>query len=107
VTSERVRFGVVGGYGATGRSVVSELWNSCDGEIRIGGRDPAEGKVLGAELGGRVSASYVDVMDSKSLDDFCGGSSIIVNCGGPVSQLQDRVAQAAFRAQCHYVDVAG
>jgi short subunit dehydrogenase-like uncharacterized protein len=47
------------------------------------------------------------VLDAQSLDDFCGGCSIVVNCGGPVSQLQDRVAQAAFRKRRHYVDVAG
>jgi hypothetical protein len=33
--------------------------------------------------------------------------SLIVNCAGPVSLLQDRVAQAALRARCHYVDLAG
>ena len=31
----------------------------------------------------------------------------MVNCGGPVSELQDTVAQAALRTRSHYVDVAG
>jgi hypothetical protein len=101
------RFGVVGGYGATGRAAVQELRKSCDGEILIGGRDLKKGQALAAQLDGRVSAAQVDVLDDASLDRFCDGCSVVVNCGGPVMLLQDRVAQAAFRRRCHYVDVAG
>ncbi len=100
-------FGIVGGYGATGRIVASELWKSCDREILIGGRDLAKGKALAAEFDGRVSAAHLDILDGHSLDDFCSRCSIIVNCAGPVVALQDRVAQAAFRARSHYIDAAG
>jgi saccharopine dehydrogenase (NAD+, L-lysine-forming) len=105
--SRTVAFGIVGGYGATGRAVVSELWKSCEGKILIGGRDLAKGTALAEELGNRVSAAHLDVLDGRSLDDFCSQCSIIVNCAGPVMVLQDRVAQAAFRRRCHYIDVAG
>ena len=105
--SQTVHFGVVGGYGATGSMVVSELWKSCPGEIRIGGRDLDKGKALAAKFDGRVSAVGLDVLDSRSLDRFCGQCSVIVHCGGPVMRLQDRVAQAALRGRCHYVDLAG
>ncbi|HXZ42281.1 MAG TPA: saccharopine dehydrogenase NADP-binding domain-containing protein, partial [Terriglobales bacterium] len=100
-------FGVVGGYGATGKVVVSELHKSCDGEVLIGGRDLAKAKALAAEVGSRVSAIPLDVLDVRSLDDFCRRCSIVVNCAGPVIELQDRVAQSAFQAQCSYVDPAG
>jgi short subunit dehydrogenase-like uncharacterized protein len=50
-------FGIVGGYGATGRVVVSELWKSSEGKILIGGRDLAKGTALAKELGNRVSAA--------------------------------------------------
>jgi hypothetical protein len=105
--SRAVTFGIVGGYGATGRMVASELWKSCVGEILIGGRDLAKGKALAAGFDSRASAALLDVLDDRSLDDFCGRCSIIVNCAGPVMALQDRVAQAAFRARCHYIDAAG
>ena len=105
--SRTVTFGIIGGYGATGRVVVSELWKSCKGEILIGGRDLAKGTALAQEPGSRVSAAHLDVLDGRSLDDFCSQYSIIVNCAGPVMVLQDRVAQAAFRRRCHYIDVAG
>jgi len=105
--AEKATFGVVGGYGATGRVVVSELWKSSARRILIGGRDPNKARALAAEFDGRVSTALVDVLDQNSLDDFCSRCSIIVNLAGPVMVLEDRVAQAAFRRQCHYVDAAG
>jgi saccharopine dehydrogenase (NAD+, L-lysine-forming) len=101
-----VTFGIAGGYGSAGRIVASELVKSSSGEILIGGRDLARGEALAAELGSRVSAANLDVLDAQSLDDFCSRCSIIVNCAGPVMLLQDRVAQAAFRSRCHYIDAA-
>jgi hypothetical protein len=101
------RFGIVGGYGATGRVVVAELWKSCPGDIRIGGRDLARGNALAATFDGRVSATQLNVLDEPSLDRFCSECAIVVHCGGPVLRLQDRVAQAAWRKGCHYVDLAG
>ena len=100
-------FGVAGGYGATGKAVVSELLKSADCEVLLGGRDRSKLNSAVAEFGGRVSATPVDVLDAQSLDEFCRRCSLIINCGGPVILLQDRVAQAAFRARCHYVDPAG
>ena len=73
----------------------------------IGGRDLAKGKALAAQFEDRASAVQLDVLDDRSLDDFCCRCSIVVNCGGPVKALQDRAAQAAFRRRCHYVDAAG
>ena len=105
--SRTVTFGIVGGYGATGRIVTSELWKSCDGRILVGGRDLAKGKALAAEFDSRASAACLDILDVHSLDAFCSRCSIIVNCAGPVVLLQDRVAQAAFRRRCHYIDGAG
>jgi hypothetical protein len=105
--SDTVTFGIVGGYGATGRAVVSELWKSCNGEILIGGRDLAKGSALAAEFDRSVSAAHLDALDSRSLEDFCSRSSIIVNCAGPLMVLEDRVAQAALRQRCHYIDPGG
>ena len=100
-------FGVVGGYGAAGRAVAAELRKSCGGAILVGGRDLALATGAAAELDGRGTAARLDVLDARSLDEFCGRCAIIVNCAGPVMMLQDRVAQAAFRERCHYVDAAG
>lgn len=100
-------FGVVGGYGATGRAVVSELCKSSSGEIAVAGRDPTKAKALATQFDGRVSATVVDALDDRALDAFCQQCSIIINCAGPVMRLGNRIAQAAFRNRCHYVDAAG
>lgn len=99
-------FGIVGGYGSTGTATATELLKSTDGQILIGGRDLNKASALAAKLGNRVSAAQLDVLDARSVDDFCGRCSIVINCAGPVMLLQDRVAQAALRSRSHYVDVA-
>jgi hypothetical protein len=107
LSTQRSAFGIVGGYGRTGRAIVTELLRSGDDELLIGGRDPERLKSVTAELGSRGSAARVDVLDAASLDEFCGRCRVVVNCAGPVTMLQDRVAQSAFRQRCHYVDAAG
>ncbi|MGA2646453.1 MAG: saccharopine dehydrogenase NADP-binding domain-containing protein [Candidatus Sulfotelmatobacter sp.] len=100
-------FGVIGGCGSTAKAVATELRRSTDKQILIGGRNLANAEAVAANLGVTVSAIRVDIRDAQSLEDFCGRCSIVVNCGGPVCQLQDLVAQAALRTRSHYVDVAG
>jgi saccharopine dehydrogenase (NAD+, L-lysine-forming) len=102
-----VDIGIIGGYGATGKAVLSELLKSGDSDVLVGGRDPQKLDAAAAKFGGIVSTACVDVLDAESLDQFCSRCSLIINCGGPVKLLQDRVAQAALRARCHYVDPAG
>lgn len=105
--SRSATFGIIGGYGAIGRAVVAELLKSTEGDIALGGRDPVRLKECAAEFGRRVTPLRVDIQDARSLDDFCRESSVVVNCAGPVTLLQDRVAQAALRGRCHYIDPAG
>ncbi len=105
--SRPATFGIVGGYGATGRMVASALCRYSAAQILVGGRDLGKGKALAGEFESRASAVQVDVLDDRSLGDFCNRCSIVINCAGPVMALQDRVAQAAFRARCHYIDAAG
>ena len=105
--SDDITVGVVGGSGATGKVVVAELWKSTRWKIQIGGRSLDQAKTLASEFDQRVSAARLDVLDGSSLDKFCSRCSLVLNCAGPVSVLQDRVAQSAFRNRCHYVDPAG
>ena len=102
----RATFGVIGGYGAIGSVVVSELQKSSAETILVGGRDEHKAKALASKLGDKVSARRVDVLDTVSLDEFCSDCSIIINTAAPVMVLQDHVAQAAFRAGANYVDAA-
>jgi hypothetical protein len=100
-------FGVIGGSGYTGKAVAKELLRTTKSAILIGGRDVASLEAVVADLGVAVSALRVDVRDPPSLEEFCGRCSVVVNCGGPASELQDTVAKAALRTRRHYVDVAG
>lgn len=100
-------FGVLGGSGYTGKAVAKELRRFTDGVIIIGGRNLLNLRRAAADLGGAISAIGVDVRDPRSLDEFCANCNVVVNCAGPVSDLQDRVAQATLRSGSHYVDVAG
>ncbi len=100
-------FGIIGASGATGKVVVRALHKVTCGSLLIGGRDLEKSQALAAELDARTSVSLVDVLDSASLDTFCRQCAVIINCAGPVCRLEDRVAQAAFRNRCHYVDPAG
>jgi len=104
--SQNATFGIVGGYGATGRIVASLLSKSSGADLLVGGRDLARASAFAAQLGPQASAARLDVLDEQSLGVFCSRCSIIINCGGPVMLLEDRVAQAAFRARRHYVDAA-
>lgn len=105
--NRNLRFGIIGGYGETGRVVAAELLKSTSAELLLGGRDLKKASELAAQSGTRVSAARMDVNDPGSLHEFCDRCSIVVNCAGPVMLVQDRVAQAAFQRHCHYVDVAG
>ncbi|HEY6387911.1 MAG TPA: saccharopine dehydrogenase NADP-binding domain-containing protein [Candidatus Acidoferrum sp.] len=102
-----VTFGVIGGSGSTGEAVARELRRTTDRPILIGGRNLAKLDAVAEEFGAAVSVMRLDVRDPRSLEEFCGRCSVVVNCGGAVSELRDMAAQAAFRTRSHYVDVAG
>jgi len=100
-------FGVIGGSGSIGKAVAKELRRSTDRPILIGGRNLAKLNDVVEEVGAAVSVMRLDVRDPRSVEEFCGRCSVVVNCGGPVSELRDMVARAALRTRSHYVDVAG
>ncbi len=101
-----VTFGIIGGSGNTGKAVARELRRSSDRPIVIGARNLAKAQAVAHGLP-NTSAMRVDACDAKSLENFCAGCSVVVNCAGPVCELQDAVAQTALRTRTHYVDVAG
>jgi hypothetical protein len=49
----------------------------------------------------------LDINDGASLDRFCEGCQVVVNCAGPSYRVLDRVALAAFAAGTDYVDPGG
>jgi saccharopine dehydrogenase (NAD+, L-lysine-forming) len=105
--SRPVTFGVIGGYGGTGRAVVSHLWNSGQRDILVGGRDLSKANAVATEFDSRVTAVQVDALEPRSLDNFCSRCTVIINCAAPTVVVQDAVAQTALRNRFHYVDAGG
>jgi saccharopine dehydrogenase (NAD+, L-lysine forming) len=99
--------GVIGGYGATGEVVVRQLIESTDCDVIVGGRDGGRAAQLAERMGARARATAVEAMSEAALDSFCGGCQLIVNCAGPSSVVGARVALAAMRHNCHYLDPGG
>lgn len=90
ILNQSITFGDVGGYGETGRVVVSELCITCNGKVLIGGRDLVKGRALAAKFERNVSPLHVDVSDSRSLNELCSSCLIVVNCAGPVTVFSRR-----------------
>ncbi|MEV5539923.1 saccharopine dehydrogenase NADP-binding domain-containing protein [Saccharopolyspora shandongensis] len=96
----------LGGYGEVGATAVRRLAEFGHGRIRVGGRNPERGRTRFSDLRD-IETSYVDIDDRESLNRFCAGADLVLNCAGPSYRILDTVARAALRAGAHYVDVAG
>ena len=72
-----ITFGIIGGYGATGVVVATELRKSTDGGILVGGRRVEKAQALASQFDGRVSPAYVDVsMHVLSMISATGAGSL-------------------------------
>lgn len=97
---------VLGGYGEVGTTAVHRLAAHGYDRIRAGGRNPKRGRASLGDTPG-VELSHVDIGDPASLEEFCSGADLVLNCAGPSYRILDTVARAALEAGAHYVDVAG
>lgn len=99
---------VVGASGGVGSAAVARLAAWGVGPLRVGGRNRGEiERLVSAERDVIESVQVVDVDDTASLDRFCAGSRIVVDCTGPAASTLPRVAAAAGRAGADFVAAAG
>ncbi|NSB12324.1 saccharopine dehydrogenase NADP-binding domain-containing protein [Clostridium beijerinckii] len=93
--------GILGFEGAIGRTAMNLLKESYT--IRGGQRR------IPKNLDDNINFQWMktDAYDEDSLDDFCSGCEVILNCAGPSYCIGDRVAIAAQKAGAYYVDVFG
>lgn len=96
---------VLGGAGDMGSRVVRELHQS--GEVRVTVADfrVDRAKRLAGELGGEVSAIFVDASDRDSLNLAMEGKDLAVNCIGPFYRYAFKVASAAVQNGVNYIDI--
>ena len=104
--------GVLGASGDVGLASAQALLSLGMDTLRLGGRDSNNGARCLALLQqqwpqARLQWAPVDVTDAASLAAFVRGCDVLLNCAGPAWRLKDLAAQAALRADTHYVDAAG
>ncbi|MFI1460559.1 saccharopine dehydrogenase NADP-binding domain-containing protein [Nocardia carnea] len=105
MTGTGSRVAVLGATGVVGRAAVRMLTRLGMGELRIGAR--AVGGIDSAAVPPGAEVRRVDAGDPASLEQFCAGTRLVLNCAGPSYLLVDRVARAALAAGSDYVDVSG
>ena len=100
---EETLIGVIGSSGFIGRKLCEQLIKKYN--VRGGQRSP---RYADANLStNRISWQYVDVFDEMSLESFCSGCDIVINCAGPTYKIGDRIAVVANRNGSDYVDIFG
>ncbi|QLG95459.1 saccharopine dehydrogenase NADP-binding domain-containing protein [Pseudomonas yamanorum] len=103
---------VLGASGDVGLASAQALLSLGMSNLRLGGRNPVNGAHCLAQLRQQWPEAHlqwlpVDFNDAPALAAFARGCDVLLNCAGPSWQLQDHAAQAALKADAHYVDAAG
>lgn len=98
---------VLGGCGAVGSVVVRTLADAADfSEIVIGDIDLPRASQLAREIGDqRLSAVYVDALDTMSITRAITGCDLVVNCVGPFYKTVQAIVDAVASAGINYLDV--
>jgi len=97
--------GILGAYGAVGRSVVSSLRrHKAPLRLRLGGRSADSLAALGGWPDEELLLT--EALDPAALVAMCSGCQVVINCAGPMHILGDRVGRAALAAGADYVDPA-
>ena len=100
------RIGIVGASGAVGRTAVGMLQYLEQGGLRLGARRVGNvDEIAATDFGAGGEVRFVDADQPESLDRFCDGCSVVINCAAPGSR--ELVATSALAAGAHYVDPGG
>jgi saccharopine dehydrogenase (NAD+, L-lysine forming) len=101
--NERKTILVLGGYGAVGSAVCTELASTFAGRIIVAGRNLQQARRLAQQLGGRVEAMHVDAAQPAAYRDLLSQTSVVVNC---VEHNNVTVARECLLQAAHYVEVS-
>lgn len=92
--------GIIGGTGRVGQECARYLQEHVPYPLLLGARNTPKEAI-------KETFCIVDVFNEASLDAFCQQCFIVVNCSGPATRIQNRIALAALKAHCHFVDAGG
>jgi len=96
---------VLGGLGDMGQGVVDDLVSRTDADVVIGDYRVEAAMTYAAQLGDRVTGSFVDANDPASLSAVLQGADAAVGAIGPFYRYAALMAAAAVKAGVNYVDI--
>jgi short subunit dehydrogenase-like uncharacterized protein len=100
-------------YGATGysgRLIAGELARLVEADpsvyrVVLAGRDAERLKSLSAQFG--MEYCVFGLQDASAMANALHGADVVVNAAGPCAWTAPKLAGAALKAGCHYVDING
>lgn len=104
---ERTAIVVVGGYGAVGRTVCTELAARFPGRVFAAGRNIEKASSFSQETKGRVLPLRLDITDPSTTANILDGAGVVVACTESGDATRDAgLARAYLDRGIHYVDVS-
>jgi short subunit dehydrogenase-like uncharacterized protein len=103
---------VLGAYGHVGRHVMASLSRSnCIDKIIASGRnkdklDAIIPSMVQENDKEKITIKAFDAFDSGRLQEACAGVDLVINCVGPFTNDQGRVAKVVASNHAHYIDIA-
>lgn len=100
---------ILGGYGNFGARIARRLHSRTREtgiEVIVAGRHPEQGHIS-CGLDDGIGQARLDIRDhdlSKALNAL--SPDVVIHCVGPFQGQGYRVAEAALKARCHYIDLA-
>ncbi|GAP06712.1 uncharacterized conserved protein [Anaerolinea thermolimosa] len=93
-------------FGATGYTgvLVSQALDRRKLPFRIAGRSAQKLEALSDRLSCHPQWIVADVANTSSLSSLVEGTSVLVNCVGPFTDLGEKVVRLAVGSKCHYLD---
>jgi len=100
---------ILGGYGATGKSLAHHLLQQTDARLVLAGRHLEKSLTFAGLLnkefkGGRVEGVFIDAADSASLRSALKKIDLLVNAA-PTTAYTEAVIRAALDAGVDYLDI--
>ena len=100
---------ILGGYGATGRSLAHHLLQQTDARLVLAGRHLEKAHSLADILnneftGGRVKGAFVDAADAATLQKAMAGIDLLLNAA-PTTVYTEEVLRAVLDAGVDYLDI--
>jgi len=93
---------IIGGYGAFGSLIASELARAANVVIAGRNRDLGQGFADSIE----AAFSLCNTRDGTSLRNTIDGAQIVINASGPFLPNDYSIPKICIEANCHYIDLA-